>query len=44
MKNTNTNKYKHSSLVCILLSTLMLALPGQAQDYVLDPGWPKPLP
>ena len=40
----NINKNKHSFLVFILLSALLVALPGQAQDYVLDPDWPKPLP
>ncbi len=28
----------------VLLALLFLASPGFAQDYVLDPDWPKPLP
>ncbi|MCH1600067.1 MAG: hypothetical protein L7S70_06765, partial [Pseudomonadales bacterium] len=40
----NINKHTQSFPVFILLSALLVALPGQAQDYVLDPDWPKPLP
>lgn len=40
----DSNKNKHSFPVFILLSALLVSLPGQAQDYVLDPDWPKPLP
>ena len=42
--NLSDNKNKQVPFLLALLSAALFSLPLKAQEYVMDPDWPKPLP